>query len=199
MEDVRGHPETAHAGGAGLRAAAATCVYAFERLVRWDEALVLQLNRAACLAWVRAPFDVVSRLGDGVFWYGLMLALLLKFGESAWPVVLHMIGAGLTCTVLYKLVKAATLRPRPYEARPEVIMFTAPLDRFSFPSGHTLHAVAFSLVAHAYYPALSWLTVPFTALVAVSRITLGLHYPSDVLAGGLMGAAVAVVSFLFAG
>jgi membrane-associated phospholipid phosphatase len=58
----------------------------------------------------------------------------------------------------------------------------APLDEFSFPSGHTLHAVSFTIVALAYYPWLAPLLVPFTAGVALSRVVLGLHYPSDVLA-----------------
>ena len=70
----------------------------------------------------------------------------------------------------------------------------APLDEFSSPSGHTLHAVAFSLVAMAHYPALAWALVPFTASVAVSRVVLGLHYPSDVLAATAIGSALAALS-----
>jgi undecaprenyl-diphosphatase len=70
----------------------------------------------------------------------------------------------------------------------------APLDEFSFPSGHTLHAVAFSLVAMAHYPVLAWALVPFTASVAVSRVVLGLHYPSDVLAATAIGSALAALS-----
>ena len=66
-----------------------------------------------------------------------------------------------------------------------------PLDPFSFPSGHTLHAVAFSIVAIAFYPVLAWLLVPFTLLVAASRVVLGLHYPSDVAAGAALGARIA--------
>ena len=63
------------------------------------------------------------------------------------------------------------------------------LDEFSFPSGHTLHSVACSVVLTAYYPMLGWVASPFTLLVASSRIVLGLHYPSDVLDSGLLRAA----------
>ena len=72
--------------------------------------------------------------------------------------------------------------------------WVAPLDEFSFPSGHTLHAVAFSLVAMAHYPSLAWLLVPFTASVAASRVMLGLHYPSDVLAATGIGCGLAGIS-----
>ena len=70
----------------------------------------------------------------------------------------------------------------------------APLDEFSFPSGHTLHAVSFSLVALAYYPILAWLLLPFALSVAVSRVVLGMHYPSDVLAAVAIGTGLASLS-----
>jgi undecaprenyl-diphosphatase len=168
--------------------------YPLERIARWDGAVALRLNRAGHHAWLRGAFRAISRLGDGVAWYALMLALLTGFGPEAVPAVLHMIAAGLACTALYKLIKGRTLRPRPYEANPGIQPFAAPLDLYSFPSGHTLHAVAFTLVAVAYYPFLAWITVPFTLLVAASRIMLGLHYPSDVAAGAVMGGVIAALS-----
>jgi len=74
----------------------------------------------------------------------------------------------------------------------------ATLDAYSFPSGHTLHAVAFTIVALSAWPWLAPLPVPFTLLTAASRIALGLHYPSDVLAGAALGAAIAAASLALA-
>jgi undecaprenyl-diphosphatase len=105
---------------------------------------------------------------------------------------------GAVCTCCYKMVKRSTLRSRPFEVNPMVTAGAPVLDRFSFPSGHTLHAIAFTLVACAHYPSLWALLVPFTALTAVSRVALGLHYPSDVIAGGTLGALIAGGSFAVA-
>src|SRR5690606_17540147 len=95
---------------------------------------------------------------------------------------------------LYKRLKRWTRRPRPFAADVRIRAWVAPLDEFSFPSGHTLHAVAFTVVALAHYPLLAWLLLPFTASVAVSRVVLGLHYPSDVLAATAIGGALAGLS-----
>jgi undecaprenyl-diphosphatase len=70
------------------------------------------------------------------------------------------------------------------------------LDRYSFPSGHTLHAVSFTTLAVSSFPELAWLLVPFAALIAASRVVLGLHYPTDVAAGALIGATLAVLSMV---
>ena len=162
-----------------------------ERLRLWDQALCIRFNGAVRVAPVRRAFRVVSRLGDGVFWYALMLALLATGGAAAFGAVGRMAGTGLACTLIYKWLKAKTLRPRPFAVESAVRAEADPLDQFSFPSGHTLHAVAFSIVAIAFYPLLAWLLVPFTLLVAMSRVVLGLHYPSDVLAGAALGALIA--------
>ena len=66
-----------------------------------------------------------------------------------------------------------------------------PLDHFSFPSGHTLHAVTLCILLGYVMPVLLWVMLPFTLLVAASRVILGLHYPSDVLAGALIGSGLA--------
>ena len=168
-----------------------------QRIQTWDEAWCLRFNRASINPAIRLTFRTASRLGDGIFWYVLMLLLLVRYQADAMLPVAHMTAAGLVCTVLYKWLKRKTHRPRPFNRNLDISCVMAPLDQFSFPSGHTLHAVAFSIVALYYYPALGWLLLPFTMLVAVSRLVLGLHYPSDVLAGIAIGAAVSGLSLGF--
>jgi undecaprenyl-diphosphatase len=163
-------------------------------LLRWDQALCLQLNRSLRYVSVKRGFQGLSWLGNGIFWYALMLALLVHYGSEALQPVLHMVFVAAVCTGTYKMVKRGTLRPRPYETMSSVAAGAPALDRFSFPSGHTLHAVAFSVVACSHYPALAVILVPFTLLTAASRVVLGLHYPSDVLAGAAIGAVVAAAS-----
>ena len=164
-------------------------------LLRWDQAACLHLNRALRYATLSHAFRALSWLGNGIFWYALMLALLVIYKADAVQPVLHLVFVGAVCTCAYKMIKRGTLRPRPYRAMHSILLGAPELDAFSFPSGHTLHAVAFTLVACSHYPALASILVPFTLLTAASRVVLGLHYPSDVLAGAAIGAAVALASF----
>jgi undecaprenyl-diphosphatase len=153
--------------------------------VRW--------NRWAAQRALVGFFRVVSRLGDGLFWYALIAALALC-GARGLMAALHMALTGLAATTLYRLLKRWTRRPRPFRAHREIVAHIAPLDEFSFPSGHTLHAVGFTIIALAWFPLLAPLLVTFTLLVAASRVVLGLHYPSDVLAAMVIGCALGTAS-----
>jgi undecaprenyl-diphosphatase len=168
--------------------------FTLQQISRWDLELCLFFNRLSRRLTIRSLFRLASRLGDGVFWYVLMTALLLHYQAAAVIAVIHMLVAGGSGTLIYKFIKHKTLRPRPFNVSPDVVCMSKALDQFSFPSGHTLHATVFSIVAVYYFPVLIWLVLPFSLMVALSRPILGLHYPSDVLAGALIGAVLAAVS-----
>lgn len=155
-----------------------------------DRRMCVVANRWGARRAVGVFFGAVSRLGDGIFWYALMLVIALLGGLRGTQAAAHMAITGLAALMLYRLLKRWTRRPRPFRVCPGVIAHVPPLDEFSFPSGHTLQATSFSIIAMAWYPPLAPLLIGFTSLVAISRVILGLHYPSDVLAALAIGSAL---------
>lgn len=160
------------------------------RETRWCR----RANRCCRRRRLRAAFAAISRLGDGLFWYALMAALVLLDGIDGLRASTHMAATGVAALLLYTGLKRWTRRPRPYAADLRIRAWVAPLDEFSFPSGHTLHAVSFTIVALAYYPWLAPVLVPFTLGVGASRVVLGLHYPSDVMAATVIAVLLAWAS-----
>ncbi len=149
------------------------------------------LNRGATFAIPRHVFRIASRLGDGVVWYLLIVLLPILYGAAALRPAIVMALTGVLGVALYKLLKGVFVRERPFITHASIDLRAAPLDRYSFPSGHTLHAVSFAWQATAHFPELGWVLLPLAGLIAASRMVLGLHYPSDVLAGAAIGAALA--------
>ena len=160
-------------------------------LARFDHAeyrLCRRLNRGVRLTWVRVFFMTASRLGDGVIWYSLMLALPLLYGARGLEVAAVMLATGAINLATYKFLKRTFVRERPFIRHAGISLAGAPLDRYSFPSGHTLHAVAFTWQGCAAFPELTVVLLPLALAIAASRVVLGLHYPTDVLVGALLGA-----------
>ena len=104
-----------------------------------------------------------------------------------------------TGVVIYAGLKRKTARPRPCDTSDRLQISVAPLDKYSFPSGHTLHAVTFAILFAHHFPGTVWLVVPFAALVMMSRLVLGLHYLTDVLAGAVIGALLALAALYLGG
>jgi undecaprenyl-diphosphatase len=171
----------------------------FKLMDEAEAAFCLRFNRACTKPGVRPFFALISRLGNGIFWYTLMALLpLYADWEGLW-VALHMVVTAVTGVMLYRWLKQHTLRPRPYSRHETICKGAAPLDQYSFPSGHTLHAALFVVMFTHYYPESFWIVAPFGLLVALSRVVLGLHYPTDVIAGAALGMSIAYASLQLPG
>lgn len=166
-------------------------VSVWQRISAADSNLCLLVNRMSRRPAVAPLFRLISRLGDGVFWYAVMAVLPLLYGWQGVKVGCLMVVVGGSNLLLYRKCKHAFARERPFVNLPPINLAAAPLDRYSFPSGHTLHAVGFSVTATAFFPELGAVLYPFAALVALSRPLLGLHYPSDVIVAAGAGFTVA--------
>ena len=105
-------------------------------------------------------------------------------------------GTLLVSSAVTGLLKYSIQRPRPYVTYPDLDNIT-PEDKYSFPSGHTSTAFALATSITIVYP--KWyVAVPaylWASSAAYSRIHFGVHYPSDVLAGALIGSGSAWLSY----
>jgi len=138
-----------------------------------------------------------SRAGDGWLWIALGLVLLLFGGERRFGALeagFISVGAGL---VTFLVLKRVTGRERPCAMETHCWSSLLPPDRFSFPSGHTITAFAVAVPFGLVYPSLLVGLVFCAVSVAASRVLLGLHYLSDVLAGVLIGATIGLASFFW--
>lgn len=91
---------------------------------------------------------------------------------------------------VYKAVKYFVHRPRPFHILEDVHLVMGPKDGFSFPSGHATTSFCVATVVAIRYPKLSYPAFIIATLVALSRPYIGVHYPSDILVGSLLGVFV---------
>jgi len=158
---------------------------------------MLHVNQWLAPRWIRTWMVYASRAGDGWLWIALGLVLLLFGGDRRYDALeagFLSVGAGLA---IFLVLKRVIGRERPCTMETHCWSSLLPPDRFSFPSGHTITAFAVAVPFGLVYPSLLVGLVFCAVSVAASRVLLGLHYLSDVLAGVLIGATIGLASFFW--
>ncbi len=149
-----------------------------------------KVNHWPAPRWIRLWMICATRGGDGWLWYLMGLAILFFGGEPRFGAVGAAGLAAGTGIMLFIWLKRLTGRRRPCHLEPHCWATLLPPDQFSFPSGHSITAFAVATPLVLVYPSLA-VGLIFCALsIAVSRILLGMHFLSDVLAGCILGGAL---------
>jgi undecaprenyl-diphosphatase len=156
-----------------------------------DHRLMRRVNRWYAPRWIRVWMLAATRGGDGWLWYAMGLILLLFGGEARFAAVGSAALAGGVGIAIFLKLKKATGRKRPCAVEPHCWARLLPPDQFSFPSGHTITAFAVATALSTFYPELAAGLYFCAVSVALSRVLLGMHFLSDVLAGAAIGAFLA--------
>jgi undecaprenyl-diphosphatase len=133
----------------------------------------------------------VSRSADGYLY--LLFGIVALFREHH-----QFLKVGIIAFILergfYYFLKKYVKRNRPPDILPGFKSIIRAADKFSFPSGHTSAAFLMATLLAFYIPATAWLMYPWACCVAWSRIMLGVHFPTDTLAGAILGSSIALGS-----
>ncbi len=161
-----------------------------------DGVILLQIQQHLRSDMLTPFMKIITFLGNGG-WFWILCAVILlvlpRTRKTGYAAVLSLIFGTIATNLLLKNIVA---RPRPFTEVEGLLPLIAKPTDFSFPSGHTTASFAAALVMLRMLPKKYGITaVILAALVAVSRLYLGVHYPTDVLAGfvvALVGSTLAV-------
>ncbi|MCS6936190.1 MAG: phosphatase PAP2 family protein [Candidatus Bipolaricaulota bacterium] len=158
-------------------------------VIRWDERYLHFVSAHRTMRKISPVMIVATYFGDGYLW-GVIGLLILILGSSLDRKYV-MVGFAITMIniALFRLLKAIFKRERPLYVAPLYDLRYRFLDSYSFPSGHATTSFGIAYVLGHFYPEW-WVYLGAygaASLIAVSRIHVAEHYPSDVIAGALLG------------
>lgn len=165
------------------------------RVVAWDLAFFRLLATQKPSKMVTLPLVFLVRIGDGYIWAFIAMYLwwAVPFKDLE-DVILQCCFAIAISLCIYAPVKILTKRRRPYDSGLDVTPLVPPLDKYSFPSGHTMNNLAVSLTLAYHFPGLLVPSILLPVFLGLLRVFFGVHYLSDIVGGVVLGATAYFLS-----
>lgn len=168
------------------------------RIAEVDTALFYWFNRYSTSGNGPAinAIRMISKTGDGHL-YIFFGALLYWVDNSHGVLFFYTALMAYALEIpMYLILKRCFKRKRPSARLLNFNAHITPSDKFSLPSGHTAAAFLMATIVSSFYPPFSIVAFSWASLVGLSRILLGVHFPSDVAIGAILGTGIASISML---
>ncbi len=134
----------------------------------------------------------LSKTGDGPLYVVIIAVLYGHMGFNTY--IQTILLAFLIERLIYFVLKNSLKRNRPEAALKNFRSIITPSDQFSFPSGHTSAAFLMATLLSSQFPSLLIPLYCWALLIGCSRVVLGVHFPTDILVGSLLGISTALFS-----
>jgi undecaprenyl-diphosphatase len=171
------------------------------KFIDYDKSFYLWCNQFQQNPEALTLFRFISKTGDGLM-YAFLGVIALLFSPELGSLFLI---TGLTAYIIeipsFIVLKKLIKRDRPFVHIAQAQKALQPADKFSLPSGHSAAAFLMASLIAVYYPLYADIALCWATLIALSRVLLGVHYLSDIIAGAVLGVsctylAIAIVSKL---
>lgn len=167
-----------------------------DKLVNADKTSYLWCNRYQSNPLITQIFREISRTGDGYLYVALALVAWLINNSTGEKFLIAGLLAFAMELPIYFILKSAFKRERPFIHLHGARFALIPSDQFSLPSGHTAGAFLMASIISVVFPGFSALAFIWAGLIGLSRVMLGVHYPSDIIAGACLGISSAYASMI---
>ncbi len=164
-------------------------------ILEWDASVLLWIQENMRTELMTTIMKAITRLGDGGSLWIVLAIILLVLNKTRKVGAASAVALIITFLTVNLGIKNMVARTRPYEVIDGLINLVEKQSDFSFPSGHSAHAFAVGVVILIMMP--KKIGVPIfviSILMAFSRLYVGVHYPTDVIAGAILGTIIAFLS-----